>query len=607
MVLPDTCFCVNQNSRDILKYIVFFTAIILFLSCESETQDEKPSYPTQYELSDGKETATYQQTIDYYITLARDFPEINMHTIGKTDSGYPLHTVTFNPDGDFNYENIRKEKSIILINNGIHPGESDGIDATMMLYRDLATGKVDMPKNTVLVTIPIYNVGGALNRNSTTRANQNGPLEYGFRGNARNYDLNRDFIKMDTQNAKTFTEIFHMVKPDVFVDNHVSNGADYQYTLTHLFTQHNKLGGKLGAYLHHTLMPSLENSLAKKEWDITPYVNVFNAPPEIGFSQFMDHPRYSTGYTTLWSTLGLMVETHMLKPYKQRVEGTYDLMKSLIEVVEVEHENIKSLRKETLEKNLDLSEYYFNWQVDTTQSSILSFKGYEAEKLTSEVTGLPRLKYNRDKPFTKEVVYQDYFYPADTVEVPDAYIVKKSWKRVIERLDANKIQYSPIKKDTVISVEVYKIADYNTRNAPYEGHYLHYNTQVDKSMKEVHFTEGDLLVPTRQPGIRYLMETLEPQGTDSFFNWNFFDTVLQRKEGFSPYVFEDVALEMLQKDTVLLKEFEAKKEIDLNFANNWYAQLNWIFERSEHFEEAYLTYPIYRIAKNSDASKLLSD
>ncbi|MHA7832612.1 MAG: M14 family metallopeptidase [Flagellimonas sp.] len=588
-----------------MKYIFFLTALFLLTSCESETQDEKSSYPTHFESSDGKETATYQQTIDYYIALAREFPEINIHTIGSTDSGYPLHTVTFNPDGDFNYENIRKEKSIILINNGIHPGESDGIDATMMLYRDLATGRLEMPKNTVLVTIPIYNVGGSLNRNSTTRTNQNGPAEYGFRGNARNYDLNRDFIKMDTQNAKTFAEIFHRVKPDVFIDNHVSNGADYQYTLTHLFTQHNKLGGKMGEYLHDSLMPDLENSLAEKEWDITPYVNVFNVPPEMGFSQFMDHPRYSTGYTTLWSTLGLMVETHMLKPYKQRVEGTYALMQSLIEVVEAEHENIKLLRKETLESNMDLSEYYFNWQVDTTQSSKLNFKGYEAEQLTSEVTGLPRLKYNRDKPFTKETIYQDHFYPADTVHVPDAYIVKKSWKQVIERLDANKIQYYPLKKDTTLTIEAYHIVDYDTRNAPYEGHYLHYNTQVGKTTKTVQFREGDLLIPTRQPGIRYILETLEPQGADSFFNWNFFDTVLQRKEGFSPYVFEDVALEMLQKDSLLLQEFNTKKEGDLNFANNWYAQLNWIFERSEHFEEAYLSYPIYRVAKNSDASGLL--
>ena len=588
-----------------MKHLFFLAAVFLFISCESETQGEKSSYQTHYEASGGEETATYKQTIDYYMGLAREFPQINIQTIGKTDSGLPLHTVTFNPDGDFNYENIRKEKSIILINNGIHPGESDGIDATMMLYRDLATGKLEMPKNIVLVTIPIYNVGGSLNRNSTTRANQNGPLEYGFRGNDRNYDLNRDFIKMDTENSRTFAQIFHMVKPDVFIDNHVSNGADYQYTLTHLFTQHNKLGGKMGEYLHGTLMPNLENSLAKKEWDITPYVNVFNVPPEMGFSQFMDHPRYSTGYTTLWSTLGLMVETHMLKPYKQRVEGTYALMQSLIEVVEKEHDKIQTLRKETLEKNLELSEYYFNWQVDTTKTSTLNFKGFEAEQLTSEVTGLPRLKYNRDKPFIKETTYQDYFYPVDTVTVPAAYIVKKSWKRVIERLDANKIQYTAIKKDTTLLVEGYTIEDYDTRNAPYEGHYLHSNTKVTKHTKKVYFREGDLLIPTRQPGIRYLMETLEPQGADSFFNWNFFDTVLQRKEGFSPYVFEDVAIEMLQQDSLLLQEFETKKEAELNFANNWYAQLNWIFERSEHFEEAYMTYPIYRVAKGSEAAGLL--
>jgi hypothetical protein len=513
--------------------------------------------------------------------------------------------VTFNPDGDFNFENVRKEKSIILINNGIHPGESDGIDATMLLYRDLATEKLQSPEKTVLVTIPIYNIGGALNRNSTTRANQNGPLEYGFRGNAQNYDLNRDFIKMDTQNAKSFAEIFHLVKPDVFIDNHVSNGADYQYTLTHLFTQHNKLGGKLGSFLHEELMPSLENSLAEKDWDITPYVNVFNVPPEFGFNQFMDHPRYSTGYTTLWNTLGLMVETHMLKPYKQRVEGTYQLMESLINVVEKDHDTIKSLRKEALETNPTRSEYYFNWQVDTTQSSTLNFKGFEADRLQSEVTGLPRLKYDRDKPFTKETVYRNYFYPADTVSVPAAYILKQGWQKVIDRLDANKINYFKLEKDTTLTIEAYKISDYQTRNMPYEGHYLHYDTQVEKHTKKVHFRAGDVVIPTQQTGIRYILETLEPQGVDSFFNWNFFDTVLQQKEGFSPYVFEDIALEMLQKDSVLHQNFMLKKELDQQFAENWYAQLDWLFHQSKYLEDAYLNYPVYRIAKNSEAAGIL--
>src|SRR5690606_21518973 len=211
------------------------------------------------------------------------------------------------------------------------------------------------------------NVGGALNRNSYTRANQNGPESYGFRGNARNFDLNRDFIKADTKNTRSFYEIFHYVKPDVFIDTHVSNGADYQYTLTHLFSQHNKLGGDLGRYLHQNLMPELHRSLSKKEWDITPYVNVFNQVPEKGFTQFNDHPRYSTGYTSLWNTLGMMVETHMLKPYDQRVWGTYELLRSMVEITDVDAEYIRKIRATANKAQREKKVYRFNYVPDSSR------------------------------------------------------------------------------------------------------------------------------------------------------------------------------------------------------------------------------------------------
>ena len=185
-------------------------------------------------------------------------------------------------------------------------------------------------ENIVICIIPIYNVGGSLNRNSTSRVNQNGPKSYGFRGNARNFDLNRDFIKNDTKNAQSFAEIFHYINPDIFIDNHVSNGADYQYSLTHLFTQHNKLGGELGDFLNNKMIPDLVKSLENKNLIITPYVNVFNQVPDMGFSQFLDSPRYSTGYTTLFNSLGFMVETHMLKPYDQRVKGTHEILFSTL-------------------------------------------------------------------------------------------------------------------------------------------------------------------------------------------------------------------------------------------------------------------------------------
>lgn len=578
---------------------LLFTVLLalLFVCCKMEQQDKVANYKTHFENTEGVETPTYLQVINFYIQLAKEFPEINIQTIGETDSGFPLHLVTYNPEGDFNFKKIGDSKIVILINNGIHPGESDGIDATMLLYRDLAVGKLNPPKNTVLATIPIYNIGGALNRNSHTRVNQNGPKAYGFRGNAQNYDLNRDFIKTDTKNTQTFAQIYHLVNPDIFIDNHVSNGADYQYTLTHLFTQHNKLGENLGAYLNEEMMPTLEASLDKINWAITPYVNVFNRVPESGFTQFMDYPRYSTGYTTLWNTLGMMVETHMLKPYKERVEGTYHLMNQVITIAEKDNKKIKLLRKNARERHLTWTHYPVQWQVDTTKASIINFKGFTADTLMSGVTGASRLKYDRKRPFVKEVAYRNYYTPSDSIEIPKAYVIKRGWHRVRELMELNQIRFSVLEKDSVLEVESYKIQSYKTVKSPYEGHYTHYNTQVSKSMKNITFFKGDIMVKTDQPGVRYLLETFEPTATDSFFNWNFFDTVLQQKEDFSPYVFEDVAAEMLANDVQLKEAFEAKKKADSIFSNNWYDQLEWLYKKSKYYEPAHLQYPIYRVLK----------
>lgn len=581
-----------------MKKILALVSLI-FVTCQNSEQHtfttETPDFTITFETSEGTQTGTYQEVITFWEALAKTYPEIHIQTIGETDSGYPLHLVTLNPDSNFNFEDIRKHKRILLVNNGIHPGESDGIDATMLLYRDIVQGKIDMPKQTVLTTIPIYNIGGSLNRNTGTRANQNGPEAYGFRGNAQNYDLNRDFIKSDTKNARAFAELFHLVKPDVFIDNHVSNGADYQYTLTHLFTQHSKLGGKLGQYIHEEMQPKLEQKLSNNNWDITPYVNVFGRTPDEGFSQFMDYPRYSTGYTTLFNTLGMMVETHMLKPYKPRVEGTYELMKSMISLIDEDANKIKDLRANFALNMSQQNTYPLDWKIDTTQTSTLNFKGYEGAYIESEITGAKRLKYDRSKPFTKEVMYQNYFTPSIEVEVPSAYIIPKGWYKVIDLLKLNDIEMTVLENDSTMTVESYRIADYKTRTRAYEGHYPHYNTNIKSTTQTLIFKKGDYLINTAQDGFRYLIETLEPQAPDSFFNWNFFDTILQQKEHFSPYVFEDTAKQLLESDATLKAEFETKKTEDPSFKNNWYAQLNWIYQHSNHYEKAHMQYPVYRL------------
>ncbi|MEZ4859262.1 MAG: M14 family metallopeptidase [Flavobacteriaceae bacterium] len=584
-----------------MKSFLFYILLsILIVACNSKKEKNTKDFTTLFETSQGTETPTYPEVISFYKNLAEVYQTISIYEMGATDSGEPLHVVVYNPKGTVN-TSVEDEfsktdnKNRLLINNGIHPGESDGIDASMMLLRDLAQQKIKPPQNTLIAVIPIYNIGGALNRNSGTRTNQNGPKEYGFRGNSRNYDLNRDFIKADSKNAKAFAQIFHLVKPDLFIDNHVSNGADYQYVLTHLFTQHNKLGGTLGNYLQTSLMPQLADSLLQKEWDITPYVNLFNRTPETGFSQFMDYPRYSTGYTTLFNTLGMMVETHMLKPYKQRVEGNYELMKSFINITEKDVLKIKELKKESFSKYSIGSMYPISWKLDSSKTTTLQFKGYEGTMEPSSVTGSNRLKYHRNKPFTKPVAYYNEFVSEKNITIPSKYIIPKGYWNVIEQLKNNNISLTEVKKDTVMNAEVYKIVNYETFKNPYEGHYPHYNTQVVTLVEDVLVKEGDFIVYTQQDGIRYLLETLEPMAVDSFFNWNYFDTILQQKEGFSPYVWEDIAAQFLNENPHIKLQFETKKAEDSNFATNAYAQLDWIYQKSPHYETSFLRYPIVRV------------
>jgi hypothetical protein len=357
------------------------------------------------------------------------------------------------------------------------------------------------------------------------------------------------------------------------------------------------LGGELGQYLNDEMMPTLENSLSEADWDITPYVNVFNTVPESGFSQFMDYPRYSTGYTALWNTIGMMVETHMLKPYKKRVEGTYIFMEKMIGIAERDSEKIRRLRTEAKFRNLEQDYYPISWEIDSTKSTTFDFKGFEADTIISEVTGFNRLKYDKNRPFIKPVIYQNYFKAIDSVKIPEAYIIRRGWNRVRNLLELNQIDFKTLPKDTILQVQSYKIGTFQTVDAPYEGHYLHSNTQLKMTEETIKFQQGDLFIPTAQNGMRYLVEALEPSATDSFFNWNFFDPILQQKEGFSPYVFEDKALELLEENQVLRDSFRLKKERDSSFAANWYAQLDWLFMQSEYYEKDHMQYPVYRLMK----------
>lgn len=568
-------------------------ALVLFSSL---LQVKAQKITTKVENSSFKETPTYYEIIDWWKKLDALSPKVTMKAMGTTDAGFPLHLILVNNKG---YQDIKKIKQdnqrIIFVNNGIHPGEPDGIDASMMLVRDIVEKKVSLPDNITLAIIPVYNIGGCLNRSENYRVDQNGPNAFGFRGNSQNYDLNRDFIKCDSKEAKTFTEIFHWLDADIFIDNHVSNGADYQHIMTLLTTQHNKMGGSMGKYLHEVMRPAIYQSMQLKNYPLIPYVNVWGNGPDKGWNEFWDSPRYGSGYGTLWNTFSFVTESHMLKPYEQRVKGTYALMQSFIDFASNNSAQLKLQKQKAELQTQQQQEFPIKYRLDSITNTNYLFKGYEAGRTTSGVSGLQVLFYDKTKPYEKQIPIYDHYQPVKFIKKPKAYIIPQGWVKVIELLNLNQVKMQALKKDTSIHVEIYYIDNYKSSATPYEGHHLNSSVTLIKKEQKVNFRKGDILIPMNQKANRFLIETLEPEAEDSYFVWNFFDGILGQKEGFSGYAFEPIAAEYLKQHPQLKAELEKKKATDAAFANSASAQLNFVYMNSPFYEPDFKKYPVFRV------------
>lgn len=570
-----------------LSVFIFFFTLIVSLNAQITLQFEDNVTPT------------YQEVIDYYTLLEKKHSTAKLIEYGQTDSGRPLHLFVISDDKDFSPVSIKnKNKRILLINNGIHPGEPCGIDASLQLVDDILNKRNGLPaslKNTVICIVPVFNIGGALNRSPYKRANQNGPVEHGFRANAKNQDLNRDFIKMDALNTWSFVRILREWDPDIFIDTHTTNGADYQYAMTVIPTQHNKLHPLLGEFLNNKMVPHLYSALLKTPYEITPYVQTIRGNIEKGIVGFMDSPRYTTGYMALFHTIGFITEAHMFKPYSDRVKATYEFIAEVMRFTHEHADEIGIIRKKAIEETTLQKEYAIQWKLDTTRKDSFLFKGYESRMITSNITGKPRLFYDRERPYAKKIPFYNYFEPVVMVEKPDLYIIPQAWSEVIERLKVNGVHMERFQKDTTLTVEVYYVEDYTTSQRPNNGRYSHSNVQVRRDFQKVDFYRGDYVVETNQKANHLIVQTLEPHATDSYFSWNFFDAILSRKEYFSSYIFEDYAEEFLQKNPDVKAELDERRKNDAAFADNAYAQLNFIYEKSPYFEKSYLRVPVYRL------------
>lgn len=568
----------------------------------SQTKIDENIFLTPYEKGNYTKTATYYETYEWYRKIQKNFPQrTSLFEIGTTDIGLPMYCFKIVGVSIAN-PNQPVERQKVLINNNIHPGEPEGTDACMLLVKDMLTDGHrfrNMFNHVDVYIILQFNVDGTLNRSSTSRANQDGPDEYGFRGNAKNLDLNRDFVKLDSRNTQTLVSFMAKEKFDYFVDNHTSNGADYQYTLTYFHTRIEKLPSYL---VKTTLMVDtmLKSSLLNAGWPTSPYVNTMQEVPDSGLVGFYESPRYATGWASLKHTIGFTVETHMLKPFHTRVDATRDFLENFLNCVssnkiyQQKRDDQLHFRINSKLKKINVTKYN-HFKLDLGSFEWMDFLGYEFGYKPSGISGLPRLYYDRNKPKTIRLKYYNHYIPTDSVILPKAYVVPFAYKEVIDRLKLNGIEMKAFKADTSMLCNISYILDYKTVKDPYEGHYLHSQVKTRDTMLRINVYAGDKLIFVTPENSDFLSATLEPKSPDSYFCWNFFDGILQQKEGYSAYVFEDKAVEILSKNYDLKVSLMKKQQQDLVFAKDAGAQLDYIYKHSEYYEKSHKRYPVYRV------------
>ena len=547
---------------------------------------------------EGDSSATWEQAVARYEALAHSRPGASLRVIGHDDDGSPIHLFVLDDGSGASPDSIRAAgKNILWITNGIHPGEPDGIDASLLLAQALLDSDqyMGLLSHTAVCIVPVYNVSGAKVRNSTSRVNQMGPVEYGFRGNARNLNLNRDFIKADARNTRTLVSALNTWDPDVYFETHVSNGADHRYVMELLVTHPDKLDTNLRRFMHQRLMPRQQDWMAQRGHAMCPYFETREDIPEQGLMGFVDGPRYSTGYNALRQRIGILSEAHMLKPFAERVNATFQLLLATLAAMNEHPKELAEARSKARASASEQVRYPADWVIDTASVQRLPWKGYAADTATSAVTGLPRWRYHRDRPTEVEVPWMNRAVPRLWIERPVGYLIPQAWHETIDRLRLDRVPMDVLAKERTFVAEVQRITGHRDVKRPYEGHYLHRDITTDTEVDTVVGRVRDVFVPMGHATDALVMEILEPRCADSFFAWGFFDAILQQKEWFSDYVFEDIAAELLAKDPDLAAALRSECDRDPAFAKDAKAQLTFVYQRSPYFEASYKRYPVARV------------
>lgn len=567
-----------------------------------------PEWRTHAENTDYRETPSYDDTVAYARRLAHASPSIDYRGFGYSGQRRELPLIVASETGTFTPEAAKAQgKAVVLIQACIHSGEPDGKDAGFALLRDIAITKTvtGILENVVLLFIPIYNTDGHERPSRYNRINQNGPEEMGWRTTSTYQNLNRDYLKADTPETRAWLNLWNEWDPDLFIDCHVTDGADYRCNITYHHEHHAGVDSCVVEWERDVfggrVAPATEAAGNVISWYLE-FIDNRDLPR--GTRDFNGSPRFSTGYVPARNRPGILIETHMIKDYRSRVIGAYDFLKAALTEVNNEPERLKQLGREADERATALgsnydpaSRYPLDFEL-TDEQTPFQLRAFRYETDLSEVSNDLRVVYGRE-PWDLTVPMYQTFRVTRAVAPPVSYIVPVQWSDVIEVLKAHGLETHTLFEATEIEVQSYRFINVTWPAGPFEGRHMP-RFDVEPITQTRTFHEGSLVVPVAQRLARVALNLLEPQAPDSFARWGFFNAIFEEKEYGEPYVLEALAREMMADDPALKREFEELLASDAEFAANPYERLRFFHKRSPYWDPQMNVYPVGRIISALD-------
>jgi Zinc carboxypeptidase len=569
----------------------------------SQVPDVIKEWQTYAEKTGFRETPRYAETIEYSRRLDEASTLVQFASFGKSGEGRELPLLIVAEGGTFDPDKARRAgKAVVMIQACIHAGESDGKDAGLALIRDIAIRKTQpgLLKNVVVLFIPIYNVDGHERFEPYNRINQNGPAEMGWRATTTNLNLNRDYMKADAPETRAWLALWNSWKPDLFIDCHVTDGADYQYNITYQYEHFSNVAPSVVAWERSAFDGRIAPAAEAAGNLVSSYMEFRdNRDLMKGINSFIGPPRFSTGYVPIRNRPGLLIETHMLKDYRSRVKGTYDMLKAALDEVNRDPESLKNAGREADREVVEGWAKYdpsrkYPLQFELTESSVpRKLKGVEYHTELSPVSGAVKVVFG-SKPIELTVPLYDEAKSTVAISPPLYYIVPPQWTAIIEVLKAHGVKLRRLKSDASFDVESYRFSDVKFASTSFEGRVMPSFRSTMVREKRI-FPAGSVVVPLNQEEARVAMYLLEPDSPDSFVAWGFFNPIFEQKEYAESYVLEKLAKEMMDSDPALKREFEGKVANDPKFAASSRARLNFFFERSPYWDHYLNLYPVGRV------------